>query len=259
MLTLTSFYPTTAQLLNRIFQLGKPVIMILEGGRPFAIPEYYSQAAAVLNAVRVFLFCRDLRSYILQYFPGQQGGQAISNVLFGLFNPGGRLPISIPSSVGSLPAFYNYKFSAHAASYVDANAFPLYTFGYGLSYTNFTQSGFSAVSSRNDTTFSENDTITFSVTVKNIGPVAGSDVPQVYLLRRVSSIVQPTKQLVAFKRVYLDAGEERTVEMTLDPSRFLMIYTRSKTWELEGGQYTFALTSSDHLADTTVNVTLTAI
>lgn len=179
--------------------------------------------------------------------------------MFGLFNPGGRLPLSIPSSVGSLPSFYNYRFGAHKILYLDGPSYPLYTFGYGLSYTNFTRSDFTAVSSRNDMTFSANDTIIFSLKVANTGPMAGSDVPQVYLQRRISSIVQPMRQMVAFQRVYLDAGEERTIEMTLDPSRFLLLYTREKTWEVEKGEYTFALSTSDHLADTTVNVTLTAV
>ena len=180
-------------------------------------------------------------------------------MLFGIFNPGGRLPLSVPSSVGSLPSFYNYRFGAHKILYLDGDSYSQYSFGYGLSYTNFTRSDFTAVSSRNTTTFSANDTIVFSFKIKNIGSMDGSDVPQVYLLRRISSIVQPMRQMVAFQRVYLNAGEEKTVSMALDVSRFLMIYTREKTWEVEKGEYTFALPSSDHLGDTSVNVSLSAV
>lgn len=107
--------------------------------------------------------------------------------------------------------------------------------------------------------FTANDTITFRLTIQNVGPLPGSDVPQVYLLSRVSSVVQPLRQLVAFKRVYLDVGETKEVEMSLDPSRFLLTYTRSKTWEVERGEYTFALTTSDRGGDVGVNATLTAL
>ena len=159
------------------------------------------------------------------------------------------------------PAIYNYKQSAHVVDYVDIDSYSAYSFGYGLSYSTFSRFGFSASSSRADlaTAFTANDTITFRLTVQNAGPLPGSDVPQIYLLSRVSSVVQPLRQLVAFKRVYLDVGEEREDEMTLDPSRLLITYTRSKTWEVERGEYTFALTTSDRGGDVGVNATLTAL
>ena len=121
------------ELADAIFSLGKPVILVLQGGRPFAIPEYYSRAAAVINA----------------FFPGPSGGQAITDVLFGKVNPGGRVPISVPYSVGTLPSFYSfvlpfgmfipfrhtrgadiysrYKNTAHPPLYVDANWWPTVT------------------------------------------------------------------------------------------------------------------------------------
>jgi hypothetical protein len=228
-------------LTEAILDTGKPVVMVPEGGRPFAIPEFYNRSAAVLNS----------------YFSGQSGGQAIADVLFGRFNPGGRLPLTIPASVGQLPVFYNYKPTAHGAAYVDIDPTPAYPFGYGLSYTNFSLSHFSATAGNNKSTFLARDTITFSVNVKNSGAVEGSYVPQVYLLQRVSKIVQPVKQLVAFSRVYLDPGETTTVRMDLEVDRYLKILNRRYEWELEKGDYTFALLENGGMfVDTSINVTL---
>ncbi|TVY94156.1 Beta-glucosidase B [Lachnellula willkommii] len=233
-----------SQLTDALFLLNKPIILVLQGGRPFAIPEYYSRAAAVINA----------------FFPGQSGGQAISDVLFGLFNPGGRLPLSVPYGVGTLPVFYNYKATARYRYYADSPWAPTYSFGYGLSYTNFSQSSFGVRASSSDTTFTNGDTIFFSVDVTNTGSVAGSYVTQVYLLARVSAITQPVKQLMAFQRVYLDVGERTTVQMELEVDRYLPILNRAFEWELEKGQYTFALLENSAFdADVGVNGTLTCV
>ncbi|KAJ6155905.1 beta-glucosidase [Penicillium chermesinum] len=171
--------PNQTALASAILDLGKPTILVLQGGRPFAIPQLYNKSAAVLNS----------------FFPGQSGGAAIADILFGKINPGGRVPISVPYSVGTLPAFYNYKPSV-PREYTDTPFEPLYPFGYGLSYSNFSLEGFQA-SAKQQTqgsapnSFDANSLITFSVTVTNTGAVAGSYVPQVYLLGRISSIVRP--------------------------------------------------------------------
>lgn len=251
--------PSQDALAKAMFGLDKPVVLVLQGGRPFAVPEYYNQSAAVLSA----------------WFPGQSGGQAIADVLFGKVNPGGRLPVSVPRHVGQLPVYYNYKSTARRIKYLDADSEPSYSFGYGLSYTTFEVSGFEATSgpaitkattikykeNRNEgNSFKAGDTLTFSVIVKNNGTVAGSHVVQVYLLGRVSSIVQPVKQLVAFERVYLDAGEETRVALNLEVDRYLTVINRWDEWELEKGVYTFALL--DHGgdgADTGINVTMSSM
>ncbi len=245
--------PSQDALARSIFALGKPVVTILEGGRPFAIPEWYDASAAVLSA----------------FFPGQAGGQAIADVLFGKFNPGGRLPLSVPRHVGQIPVYYNYKPSAHLAKYVDTESMPYYPFGYGLSFTTFSVTRFgTSVSSSSESTQTQNDPVqfacgdivTFSANVVNTGESAGSYVAQVYLLGRVSEVVQPVKQLVAFSRVYLEPGEEVIVKMELEVDRYLQILNRQYEWELEKGMYTFALL--DHgvsLADTSRNVTLQVV
>ncbi|KAK7046511.1 glycoside hydrolase family 3 protein [Favolaschia claudopus] len=230
-------------LADAIFDLGKPVVLVLQGGRPFAVPKYYQKAAAVINA----------------FFPGQSGGQALSDVLFGIFNPGGRVPLSVPFDVGTLPVYYNYKAAAHVNNFTDEDigSYPIYSFGYGLSYTNFTHRNFNTGGKR---TFSQGDTVSFEVTIKNTGTMDGSYVAQVYLLRRVSTVVMPVKQLVAFSRVYLKRGGSQVVTMTLEVDRFLQILNRENEWELQTGDYTFALLEhSGFLASTATNVTLTCV
>ncbi|KAF9259836.1 glycoside hydrolase family 3 protein [Marasmius fiardii PR-910] len=237
-------------LADEIFALGKPVVLVLEGGRPFAIPEYYDRCAAAINA----------------FFPGQSGGQAIADVLFGTVNPGGRIPLSVPFHEGTLPSFYNYHSTAHGPDYTDIPTFPKYSFGYGLSYTTFGVTDFNATSSGANgesggaNTFAAGETIHFHVQVSNEGTVAGSFVAQVYLLQRVSSIVRAERQLVAFKRVYLDAGESVEVTMDLEVDRFLPIVNRRYEWELEKGPYTFVLLDfGGRTADSSRRVTLTCV
>ncbi|KAJ4861462.1 fibronectin type III-like domain-containing protein [Trichoderma breve] len=221
--------PSQDALAKKIYALGKPVILVLEGGRPFAIPDHYEQSSAVLST----------------FFGGQAGGQAIADVLFGAFNPGGRVPISVPYSVGQIPAYYNYKPSARAAQYLDIPSDPTYPFGYGLSYTTFSTTS---------------PTASVKVTVQNTGSVSGSYVAQIYLLGRVSTVTQPVKQLVGFQRVYLNAGEKRTVSIELEVDRYLMILNRANKWELEKGSYTFALLENGGTnADTSKSVTLQCV
>jgi hypothetical protein len=225
-----SLSPSQTALTEVLLALDIPVILVLQGGRPFALPDFYAKAAAVINA----------------YFPGQSGGQAVSDVLFGVVNPGGRVSVSVPRSVGTLPVAYNYKQTARHGGYLDADWKPSYSFGHGLSYTNFTVSGFAALSSfPSDYSSNERlvagDTIIFRLEIGNSGMREGSYVAQVYLLGRVSSTTQPMKQLVAFQRVYLNAGEKRTVSLELEVDRYLPILDRSMEWALEEGEYVFVL------------------
>lgn len=213
-------------LADAIFALGKPVVLVLQGGRPFAIPEYYSRAAAVLDA----------------NFPGQSGGQAIADVLFGKVNPGGRLTVSVPVHVGQLPVYYNYKQTAKKKWYTDILSLPYYPFGYGLSYTTFNVSNYKGYAMGGGSqNFTAADTLVFEADVTNTGDVAGSYVAQVYLLQRVSQISQPLKQLVAFQRLYVAAGETVTARMEVEVERYLRILDRGYEWVVEKGTYVFAM------------------
>ncbi|KAK7928351.1 glycoside hydrolase family 3 protein [Apiospora marii] len=221
------------------------------GEGPSRSPEFYEASAAVLSA----------------FFPGQSGGQAVADVLFGAASPGGRMPVTVPRHVGQLPVYYNFKQFARRIKYLDVDSEPLYWFGYGLSYTTFATSSFQAqvldqpLQRESSTTFSAGDTIRFSINVRNNGTRPGSFVAQVYLLARVSSVVQPVRQLVAFKRVYLQAGEEASdITMELDVDRYLTIYNRWDEWELEKGAYTFSLLAHGGSAlETGLNVTMRCI
>ncbi len=246
--------PGQDALAEAVYTLGKPVVLVLQGGRPWAIPEHYQRSAAVLNA----------------FFAGQSAGQAIADVLFGVFNPGGRMPITVPRHVGQIPVYYNYKPSAQSARYVDIDSTPYYPFGYGLSYTTFAVSSFRASASARPGdhhldvtakgTFTHGSLINFSTQVKNTGSRAGSYVVQVYLLGRISTITQPVKQLVAFRRVYLEGGETAAVLLELDVDRYLQILNRKYEWELEKGNYTFAvLEHSGANADTGMRITMQCI
>ncbi|RYC63267.1 hypothetical protein CHU98_g2935 [Xylaria longipes] len=236
--------PSQDALAREIYKLGKPVVLILEGGRPFAIDNYYQQSAAVLNA----------------FFPGQAGGQAIADIIFGKVNPGGRMPVSVPRHVGQLPVYYNYKETAHRVKYLDIDSTPVYSLGYGISYTTFKVLSFGVRSGRlpakHDSKFKSGDTIRFVAHVKNTGSVEGSYVAQVYSLSRVSSIVQPMRQLVTFKREYIKPAEEAMIEMEVEVDRYLTILNRQYEWELEKGAYTFALLEHGGSTNSSLNVTM---
>lgn len=217
--------PSQERLVDAVLSQSTPVVLVLFGGRPFSIPQHYSRAAAVVSA----------------FFPGPMGGQAIADVLVGHVDPGGsRLPRTVPHSIGELPARYDYKPSARSAQYIDATremSHPCYPFGHGLSYASFFVSEFGSTT----TSFSPGDTITFTARIENTGERAGSYTLQVYLLGRVSTVTQPVRQLVAFKRVHLQSGESAVVSMPVDVDRYLQILDRTNTPILEKGEYTFAL------------------
>ncbi|KAH0614216.1 uncharacterized protein H6S33_006102 [Morchella sextelata] len=247
--------PNQTALADAVFAAGKPVIFVTTGARPLALPEYYRQAAAVLYTG----------------YNGQAGGQAIADILYGKVNPSGRLPIAVPYSVGTSPAYYNHDNAAYRYKYVDipnrdvdGNQIPnvaygggitynpLYHFGHGLSYTSFNYSQITADKS----SFTAEDTITFEFSVTNTGAVAGREVPQIYLLQRVASISQPVKQLVGFTEVDLQPGETQKVSIQLDVNRYLSGYDRWMKWRVEPGTFVFTLQPSSK-GDSTNKVTLT--
>lgn len=238
------------RLATAILDLGKPVVLALSGGRPLAIPHHYAKAKAILST----------------FYGGQASGQAVANVLTGKFNPGGRLPISIPRHSGQVPAYYNRKPSAQLVDYNDDLSEPVYPFGHGLSYTNFSVTSMSFSLSANQDRpnlarqFSEGDELAFSVAISNTGSIAGSYVVQIYLLGRVSQITQPVRQLVAFRRVYIAANENVTAILRVDVDRYLKILNRREKWELEKGNYTFAvLENGGSNVDAVQNITLVCI
>ena len=196
------------ELLEALKKTGKPLIVIYIEGRPLNKNWADENANALLTA----------------YYPGEQGGNAIADVLFGDYNPAGRLPVSVPRHVGQLPVYYN-KPAPSAHDYVDMSAQPLYPFGYGLSYTTFEYS---------DLKIMGNDQIQFTVT--NTGNCKGDEVVQLYLHDRMASVVQPERQLKAFKRISLEPGELRNVVFNLEPEAFAIV-DADMQWTIEPGTF----------------------
>jgi beta-glucosidase len=206
------------ELLQAIVKTGKPVVLVFIGGRPLNLNWPAAHVPAILNA----------------WYPGQQGGHAIADVLFGDYNPAGRLPISIPRGVGQLPVYYNYK-SPTKHNYVEGTAQPLYSFGYGLSYSQFEYADLTATPAEG-----EDLRIKVSVRVTNKSKVDGDEVVQVYLQDLVASVVTPGKQLKAFKRIHLKANETQTVNFELDKED-LAIYDAGMKHTVEAGKFNILL------------------
>ena len=195
------------ELLEALKKTGKPLVVVYIEGRPLNKNWADENANALLTA----------------YYPGEQGGNAIAEVLFGDYNPAGRLPVSVPRHVGQLPVYYN-KPAPAAHDYVEMSAKPLYPFGYGLSYTTFEYS---------DLTVTGLDA-TFKVT--NTGNHKGDEVVQLYLHQDLSTVVQPERQLKAFERITLDPGETREVTLHLDYGDLAIVDANMK-WTVEPGTY----------------------
>jgi len=215
------------ELARAILATGKPVAVVLVNGRPFAIPWLDEQANAILEA----------------WLPGEEGGAAIADVLFGAVNPGGKLPISIPRHVGQLPIFYNYKPSGRRSNwygdYVSEKVAPLYPFGHGLSFTSFEYSDLSLDRER----ATEGDTVDVSLKVTNSGPVAGDEVVQLYIRDEFASMPRPVKELKGYQRLTLRPGETRQLTFHL-PVNQLAFYDGDLNLVLEPGKIDIMLASS---------------
>lgn len=193
------------ELLKALKATGKPLIVVYIEGRPLDKTWASENADALLTA----------------YYPGQEGGNAIADVLFGDYNPAGRLPLTVPRSVGQIPIYYNKK-APRNHDYVELSASPLYAFGYGLSYTTFEYSDL-RVSSISPHSFE------VSFKVRNTGKYDGEEVSQLYLRDEYASVVQPLKQLKYFERFYLKRGEVKEVKFVLSESDFTIIDRNLKT------------------------------
>ena len=208
------------KLLQEIYKLGKPVVLVLIKGRPLLI----NWAAA------------NIPSIIDAWYPGMEGGNAIADVLFGDYNPAGRLSISIPRSVGQLPVYYNAKPYANGSNYIDEVASPLYSFGHGLSYTSFQYSDLSV----SPITEKGKTKIIVECSIKNVGSIDGDEVVQLYLRQKGTNRTTPIKRLIAFERTALKAGESKKIKFELSESD-LSTYQGNQKWKMESGKYIFMI------------------
>jgi len=215
------------ELCKEIAAVGKPVVLVLINGRPLSIPWMEENISAILEA----------------WLPGEEGAAAIADVIFGVSNPGGKLPITFPRSVGQLPVFYNHKptggNSFSYGDYADMIVKPLYPFGHGLSYTTFEYSAFHMSAEKAHA----GEHIDISLTVVNSGKMVGDEVVQLYICDEYASIPRPVKELKGFHRLSLNPGEKRSLTFHL-PVDMLAYYDENLELIVQAGTIKVMLGSS---------------
>lgn len=211
-------------LARELLKTGKPIVAVLMNGRPLSVNWLNENATAILET----------------WFAGTMAGDAIAKVLFGDYNPGGKLPVTFPRTVGQVPVYYNQKNTGrpgnpkerYTSKYIDLPLTPLYPFGYGLSYTTFAYSDFTL--SRNKIT--EEDSIIVSVKIKNTGKFDGEEVVQMYVQDLVGSVTRPVKELKGFKKIMLKRGEEKSINFTIKEND-LRFTTADMSYKSEPGLF----------------------
>ena len=209
---------------EEIQKTGKPVVVVLMNGRPLTIPWLDKSSAAILET----------------WFLGTQAGNAIADVLFGDYNPAGKLPVTFPRSVGQIPLYYSMKNTGrpmdpnnkYTSKYLDESNEPLYPFGYGLSYTTFSYGDVSVSKSE----ITDKEELSISCAVTNTGALPGEEVIQLYVRDLVGSVTRPLKELKAFQKTMIQPGESKTITFKLT-AKDLSFYKRDMTFGAEPGKF----------------------
>jgi beta-glucosidase len=214
------------ELLEAIFKVNPNVVLVLNNGRPLAIPWADEHIPAIVEAWQL----------------GTQSGNAIAQVLYGDYNPSGKLPMTFPRNVGQVPIYYNYKNTGRPvmnepesvfwSHYIDEKNTPLYPFGYGLSYSKFEYSDMQLTSN----SFAKNGKIEVSVNIKNTGKVTGKEVVQMYIRDVIGSITRPVKELKGFEMIELNPNETKKVVFLID-EKIIQYFTANAKWESEPGDF----------------------
>jgi len=212
------------EMLEAVVATGKPVVLVLENGRPLDIRWASEHVPAILEA----------------WYPGTEGGNAVADVLFGDVNPGGKLPLTWPRTAGTEPLYYNHNLThdpedrpTFTSRYWDINSMPLYPFGYGLSYTTFKFSNLRL----GKTSMGVSDTNEVRVDVTNNGSLPGDAVAQIYIHQRYGSASRPIRQLEGFKRIALGPGETKTLKFPLGNDELQFWNPQTKQWIVEPTQF----------------------
>lgn len=213
-------------LIKAVQATGKPVVVLINAGRPLVFNWTADNVPAIMYT----------------WWLGSEAGNAIANVLFGDYNPSGKLPMTFPREVGQIPIYYNHFSTGRPAkdensfnyvsAYIDLKNSPKFPFGYGLSYTTFDYSGLKLSSTK----IKNNETIKVSFQLKNSGKVAGEEVVQLYLKDKFGSVVRPVLELKDFQKVKLNTGESKTIEFTIDKEK-LSFYNNKLEWGTEPGDF----------------------
>jgi len=210
-------------LVKAVYETGTPTVVVLVNGRPLAVGWIAENVPALVEA----------------WLPGEKGGQAVAEILFGDCNPSGRLTVTVPRHAGQLPVYYNHKPSKSywlehgwGKPYADMDPSPLYEFGYGLSYTQFEYSNLKI----EPRTIATGGTVRVSADIKNTGSRAGAEVVQLYLHDVIGTVVTPVKELRGFEKVQLDPGQTKTVSFAVTPEHMALL-DRHLEWVVEPGTF----------------------
>jgi len=211
------------ELINAVKATGRPVVVLLVGGSAITFSGWADNVSSVLDI----------------WYPGETGGLAVADVLFGDCSPSGKLPITFPIHEGQLPLVYNHRPTGRGDDYCNLTGQPLFPFGYGLSYTEFEYSNLTF----SEKTMKKDGKITVSFDLKNVGKRAGAEVAQLYVRDVLCSVSQPVKQLKDFKKIMLEPGESAKVEFTID-AQTLQILDAGLNWTVEPGDFRIMIGSS---------------
>ena len=213
------------ELLEAVYAVNKNIVLVLNNGRPLAIPWAAEHIPAIVEAWHL----------------GTQSGHAVAQVLYGDYNPSGKLPMSFPRSVGQAPLYYNYKNTGRPVSavpgmvfwshYIDQENTPLYPFGHGLSYTTFNYSNLKVTNN-----YASDKEVLVSIDITNSGTANGKEVVQLYIRDMYASVTRPVKELKGFELLELKAGETKTVNFTLTEAE-LGFYSNTREWLVEQGDF----------------------
>lgn len=191
------------ELITAVAATGKPVVVLLVGGSAVTMNNWIDKVPAIVDV----------------WYPGEEGGHAVAAVLFGDYNPAGRLPVTFPVHEAQLPIVYNHKPTGRGDDYNNFSGQPLFPFGFGLSYTTFEYSDIK-LSKHN---ISRTDSIAVSFMLQNTGTRDGDEVVQLYIRDMLSSVVRPVMDLKGFQRVHIKAGELKTISFTINPEMLSML------------------------------------
>ena len=221
------------KLLRELAKTGKPLVVVLMSGRPLTLTEENEEATSLLQA----------------WFQGHEAGNAIADVIFGNYNPSGKLTMTFPRNVGQIPLYYNHKNTGRPqpegptqkfhSNYLDVSNDPLFPFGYGLSYTTFKYDGLTLSTAK----MNPGKRIDVSFTLTNTGNYAGEEVVQLYLHDREASVTRPVKELKDFRKISLQPGESKTVHFTIDKNK-LSFFNSQLQWVAEPGMFDVMIGSS---------------
>ncbi|MGC4232857.1 MAG: glycoside hydrolase family 3 C-terminal domain-containing protein [Niabella sp.] len=210
-------------LIKEIAKTGKPVTVILIGG----------------SAITMSNWIHDVKAIIMAWYPGEEGGHAIADVLTGDYNPSGRLPVTFPMHEAQLPLVYNHKPTGRGNDYVNLSGLPLFPFGFGLSYTTFEYSNILLT----HPIIKNGASTTLKFTLKNTGQKAGTEVVQLYIRDNLSSVTQPVLSLKGFQRIRLQPGEKKQIMFTITPQMLQLLNGQMK-WVVEPGDFTLMVGAS---------------